>query len=143
MRTEEQKARMKAYHAEWYQRNKARVRENRKAWDSLNREAVRSRSRERYNPVAQRRSWNKYRYGITDEQFDDLLKSQKGACAVCGSKFSEDRKPHIDHCHNTRVVRGLLCSNCNYCEGRLKTVENARKLYEYMLRNEIFYQGRN
>lgn len=58
----------------------------------------------------------KRNYGITVDQYDDMYRSQNGLCAGCkqtnnGSKF------HIDHCHVSGVVRGLLCNKCNIALG--------------------------
>jgi hypothetical protein len=58
------------------------------------------------------------KYGITQEQFSELLSSQKGACPIC-----EDPLPQrfvVDHDHNTGVVRGLLCNPCNLALGLLR-----------------------
>jgi hypothetical protein len=56
------------------------------------------------------------KFGITSEQYEELFVEQTGACAICGTtefKYSRGRKPHIDHCHETGKVRGLLCGHCN------------------------------
>lgn len=50
------------------------------------------------------------RYGLTPEQYHGLYNNQKGCCAICGEHRP---KLHIDHNHKTKVVRGLLCENCN------------------------------
>lgn len=69
------------------------------------------------------------RYGITEEEYQDILKKQKSKCAICGSgkpipsKHSKDGSPQrlaIDHCHKTGKVRGLLCFSCNRGLGYLK-----------------------
>lgn len=55
-------------------------------------------------------------YGITKQQYKDMLKRQKGCCAICESKTSKTNQTeffHVDHCHTTGKVRGLLCSKCN------------------------------
>lgn len=55
-------------------------------------------------------------YGCTPELYLDLYERQGGLCAVC--RLS---KPLVvDHCHVTRVVRGLLCNNCNTALGMLE-----------------------
>ncbi len=54
------------------------------------------------------------KYGMTLVDYQNLLESQGGVCAICGSEKScADRPLAVDHCHDTGVVRGLLCSSCN------------------------------
>lgn len=58
-----------------------------------------------------------WRYGITVEEVDELRSRD---CAVCGATRSSDgRKLHIDHCHRTGKVRGVLCNKCNVALGLL------------------------
>jgi hypothetical protein len=56
-------------------------------------------------------------YGITADEYDQLLKNQNGGCAICGKcenhKNMKHRELCIDHSHNSGHVRGLLCSKCN------------------------------
>jgi hypothetical protein len=49
-------------------------------------------------------------YKLTPEQVTQMLQAQNQACAIC-SKYLDD--PHIDHCHDTGKVRGILCDPCN------------------------------
>lgn len=58
------------------------------------------------------------KYGLTEEQFHSLLKSQSGLCKIC--KTPTDKTLHIDHCHTTGRVRGLLCFRCNNLLGSAK-----------------------
>ena len=53
-------------------------------------------------------------YGITEEQYNEMLQKQNGVCRFC-KKSPEDNKQRlaVDHCHDTGKVRGLLCSTCN------------------------------
>jgi hypothetical protein len=62
-----------------------------------------------------RAAWFKsYEKGFTWDSYDALWDSQKGMCAICSAELVWDAKStHIDHCHDTSKVRGLLCSNCN------------------------------
>lgn len=56
--------------------------------------------------------WNlRNRYGMTKDEYDDLLAVQANKCAICDSPFT--KRPHIDHDHKTGEVRGLLCGDCN------------------------------
>lgn len=52
----------------------------------------------------------KVKFGLTVEAWQALLIRQSGRCAVCEVPMVE---PHVDHDHETDVVRGLLCNNCN------------------------------
>ena len=63
-----------------------------------------------------RRTMRKYRYGITDEDFQRLFDSQNGACAVCLTATALV----VDHDHDTGAVRGLLCTPCNHALGKMK-----------------------
>lgn len=47
-----------------------------------------------------------------------MLDEQNGVCAIC--KFKPKTVFHVDHCHSTGKVRGLLCINCNMALGLLK-----------------------
>lgn len=61
------------------------------------------------------------KYGITQSQYDTILKQQKGKCAICGNKkHPKGRKFAVDHNHDTGEVRGILCGNCNQGIGHLK-----------------------
>lgn len=61
------------------------------------------------------------KYGITAEDYLNMLESQQGVCAICKQAsparsrrgVSEDRRLSVDHCHETGKVRGLLCTKCN------------------------------
>jgi hypothetical protein len=63
-------------------------------------------------------------YGITAEDYYNMLAAQNNKCAVCESEeVNSSRvssgKLFIDHCHTTGKVRGLLCSKCNHGIGLL------------------------
>jgi hypothetical protein len=47
------------------------------------------------------------------QDYEAMLARQKGACGICERPFGLRRTPCIDHCHATKLVRGLLCGNCN------------------------------
>jgi recombination endonuclease VII len=50
------------------------------------------------------------RYGLSLEEFRAILERQGNACAICRKS---GRPLFIDHCHETRQVRRLLCRKCN------------------------------
>ncbi|WP_079052448.1 endonuclease VII domain-containing protein [Streptomyces regalis] len=56
------------------------------------------------------------KYGITETERDEMIASQMGLCAICLTAPAV----HVDHCHNTGRVRGVLCFNCNSGLGLLR-----------------------
>jgi hypothetical protein len=57
-------------------------------------------------------------YGMSLLQYDIILKSQDGKCAICFRADPTGKGSfHVDHCHQTGEVRGLLCSRCNMMIG--------------------------
>lgn len=61
-------------------------------------------------------------FGITLKQFEDMKAAQNNCCAGCGIKGEDAPRGtlYVDHCHDTNIVRGLLCQNCNFAIGLLK-----------------------
>lgn len=79
-----------------------------KQWAANNREAAKS-------------IQLKTRYGIDLKRYNEILEIQNFSCAICKKHESEfGRKLSVDHCHDTGVIRGLLCGNCNTAIGKLK-----------------------
>ncbi len=74
-----------------------------------------------WTPEQQRRANLRKCYGISPEEYDALLASQGGGCAICGSTEPAKGKRYmpVDHCHGTGAVRGILCGNCNMAIGLL------------------------
>ena len=67
-----------------------------------------------------RRAQLKTKYGISPEQYDNLLEAQGGTC-ICGQQSGrKGRRLAVDHDHVTQTIRGLLCENCNQGLGLLK-----------------------
>ncbi|OIJ88767.1 recombination endonuclease VII [Streptomyces monashensis] len=57
----------------------------------------------------------KRNYGLTEAERDAMIAAQRGLCVIC-----LDALPvHVDHCHKTGRVRGVLCFNCNSAIGKL------------------------
>jgi len=56
------------------------------------------------------------KYGLTEAERDELIASQGGTCCICLSAPAV----HVDHCHKTGRVRGVLCFNCNSGLGLLR-----------------------
>ncbi|WP_216591371.1 endonuclease VII domain-containing protein [Streptomyces brasiliscabiei] len=56
------------------------------------------------------------KYGLTEAGRDELIASQGGVRCICLSAPAV----HVDHCHKTGRVRGVLCFNCNSGLGLLR-----------------------
>ena len=70
-------------------------------------------------------------YGLTLQDYDDLLEKQGGHCAMCPATTSGHNMTDdfcIDHNHITKKVRGLLCSSCNLLLGKAKADEGTNIL---------------
>lgn len=71
------------------------------------------------------------KYGITDQEFETMLTGQNNRCLICLSEFAD--KPHVDHCHTTGRVRGILCYHCNVGLGHFKDDTQAlQRAIEYL-----------
>jgi hypothetical protein len=73
-------------------------------------------------------------YGIGYAEYLKMLDAQNGCCAICGTSDTGNRKAfHVDHCHETGKVRGLLCGNCNSGIGNLRDdVGLLRRAIDYL-----------
>ncbi len=70
------------------------------------------------DPSVERNRLLKYWYGITLADYEEFLRKQNGACAICKNTY--DYTLHVDHNHTTGEIRGLLCHNCNMAIGHLQ-----------------------
>lgn len=59
-------------------------------------------------------------YGMTEQDYRTLWDAQGGQCAVCRTDLNRVRAPHVDHCHESDEVRGLLCFLCNTAIGKMR-----------------------
>ena len=75
----------------------------------------------RENPGKERIYHLKSNYDLTPERFEEILKSQNYACALCHVLFN-GQTPSVDHDHVTGIVRGLLCRTCNLHLGWLEKI---------------------
>lgn len=57
----------------------------------------------------------KRQYGMTEAEREEMIASQMGICVIC----LKAPAAHVDHCHETGSVRGVLCFNCNSAIGKL------------------------
>lgn len=95
-------ARQRAWQKDWYKRNKTQA-------------DLKCAASRLAHPGRQSGYARKYKYGITQAQYDELYLAQSGCCAIC----KRVKKLVVDHCHRSKQVRGLLCSTCNTGIGHL------------------------
>ena len=67
--------------------------------------------------MASRKHNLKHRYGITEQEYNEMSTVQNHCCKICNCK---PIKPlYVDDCHITNKVRGLLCHKCNVALGHM------------------------
>lgn len=81
--------------------------------DSRRRKLLRCQKWTRKNPDKVKDMNVRRTYGITIQRVKEMLVEQGGTCAIC-KKAEGYNFPHVDHCHSTGKVRGLLCQKCNH-----------------------------
>lgn len=70
------------------------------------------------------------KYGLTIHELEETLVRFENRCAICHS----DKSLCIDHDHDTREVRGVLCSDCNLGLGRFKDdTELLNRAIQYLI----------
>lgn len=75
----------------------------------------------------------KRKYGITVEDYNDLLEHQRGGCAICFQDNASGWRLAVDHNHDTGEVRGLLCRSCNTGLGHFgDNVDNLESAIDYL-----------
>lgn len=63
-------------------------------------------------------------------------------CEACGKKGERAGEMHVDHCHDTGAVRGVLCFNCNAALGHVNdSIERLQSLIRYL--NQKTEQNKN
>lgn len=117
----------------WKEANPEKLKASSKAYYERNRDTYNARSREYYAAnkaqrlAATRGNALQRNFGITSEQYEELLKAQAGACGLCGTHSNDlPCKLAVDHCHDNGHVRGLLCVSCNRLLGTIE--KNAKRL---------------
>jgi hypothetical protein len=127
---------------------KQKRKESSKKYYEENKEACKQRTKEHPSCIAARekyrskpetkdkiRNWRLLQnYGITNQDYEQMLENQGFCCAGCGLHQNIlEKKLNVDHDHVTGKVRGLLCGNCNRALGLVKdNLETLVRLHEYL-----------
>lgn len=129
-------ARYQARHPERVKEMYAKYRENNKEKHIEATRRWRANNRQRY-------LWGKFEarlrpYGIDGEDWARIFNTQERKCAGCFEHLDGGKHTHLDHCHTTGRVRGLLCTLCNsalgYARDRITTLHN---LIYYLERSRV------
>lgn len=110
-----------------------------KCLDEFHAQSSRADGRQAYckpcHAVSSREAILSTRFGLTTEEYDRILASQNGTCAICAEPNSIDRRLAVDHNHETGVVRGILCHACNLGLGFFRdSPERMHSAIEYLKR---------
>lgn len=119
---EEKAAKKAAYNRRYYLRTReqrlARKREAPVEWKRGNAEYLRRWRKD--NPEKHRATTRRQTlkmHGLTVEDYNQMFVAQGEVCAACGCGEPRQGKWHVDHCHETGTVRGILCQGCNHVLG--------------------------
>jgi Recombination endonuclease VII len=113
---------------------RAKAKDGRQAWCKQCMKDRRKEIRKPADPKKQRVFMLMHLYGLTVEQWDQMLIEQAGRCAICNEPM---KSPHVDHSHTTGAVRGLLCLRCNTMLGHFERF-GAEVLEGYRMSEWIF-----
>jgi Recombination endonuclease VII len=73
----------------------------------------------------------KKNFGISEEQYEQMLVDQNNQCAICKKEIGWEAA--VDHCHTTDKIRGLLCRKCNLGLGGFKdNIKTIKKAISYV-----------
>ena len=99
---------------------------------------IRTKEARKKNPeltaIYGRRSNLRRFYNLEESEYNDLFDGQNGQCAICSKDLERvSRSTHIDHCHNTGKIRGILCHQCNTAIGLLgDDIEKLKSAIKYL-----------
>lgn len=114
------KVKAQATQRKWREKNKERIAAANKIYAEKNREkllAYQKQYRKKNHTVLHEKSVVR-KYKVSSEEYQAILKLQKGLCAICGNPpEGKKTKLCVDHNHDSGKVRGLLCSKCNLAIG--------------------------
>lgn len=138
-KTKEYNLKYKERTKKWYIDNNIILKEKQRQYKINNRSAISNRHKKYHknNMSSFRNSMLKKSYGITLEDYNKMFLLQKGCCKICNRHQSEFKRAlAVDHNHETKKIRGLLCPSCNTGIGHLQdSIDILKKAIEYLEQN--------
>lgn len=128
MELPQNKEKRSRYGKEYYQKTKEAQKAKRKEY--VKRPEVAAKRRERCYARKLVRD-----YGITPQRYQEMLAEQDHKCKACGKNLAVISRQliHVDHCHTTGKVRGILCHHCNCALGNVgDSIDKLLSLIEYL-----------
>jgi hypothetical protein len=120
----ENKEKKKARDKIWRQENRERRHALDKIWRESHKKEIQERQRKWVNNrLEESRNYARWysierKYGITEEDYNNMFTNQGGRCKICGRHQTEfNYRLYVDHDHATGNIRGLLCHRCNFMIG--------------------------
>jgi hypothetical protein len=101
----------KEYSKRHYEENRSDYQTKRAEWYQGNKEK---------HCMTTRNSRLKKNFGLTIDQYEEMLLSQGGVCKICHRPDPYGKRLAVDHCHKTGKNRGLLCIVCNQVLGKFE-----------------------
>ena len=138
---EKNKEKEKAYAKAYREKNKEEIKAYAKASKEKNREKIKAYNKAYCEKNKERKKANQLKrsFGIGLHEYNLMLTEQKGKCACCGIHQNELTMSFaVDHDHDTGLIRGLLCGNCNTAIGKLgDNIEGLMKALNYLEKHEL------
>jgi len=72
------------------------------------------------------------RYGLTKPVYDKIMEKQNNRCPLCLEILTSGYNECVDHCHETLMVRGILCRGCNMVLSRFEDVDYVARVANYL-----------
>src|SRR5260221_3096041 len=91
----------------------------------------RAASNEKRRSEEYRLSYRLKKYGLTEDDYSDMIADCGYSCNLCGASFHDVRMV-VDHDHDTGFVRGLLCDTCNIAIHWIETALSNGNLQDYI-----------
>ncbi len=115
---------------DYYAKHPGLVGEKAKLWREKNKLRV-IEYRQKNRQKSHRRDISR-KYKVSAAWFDDQMAAQKSKCRICKKALlwtDKTNTPHVDHCHSTGMVRGILCNRCNsvlgLCEDSIALLQSS------------------